>query len=157
MVFKDFQKKWTINWTDSFSWPLFQKNGLDQSMDHGSVQFGLRSYGLNLETLLPLCLLNDSSNYQIDVVLAKGDQGIPAAFVQQGLMPCTPFSPSLTFTTWLLELYRTSHLCCPHLAIQPFINVCVICMVYYSVPTLASNFQSHLTSTSWFARKSMNM
>ncbi|KAF8229074.1 hypothetical protein L208DRAFT_1288400 [Tricholoma matsutake] len=62
------------------------------------------------------------ATYQLDVVLAEGDQGIPAAFVQQGLMPCAPFSPSLAFTTQLLELYRTSHLRCPHLAIQPFVK-----------------------------------
>ena len=55
-------------------------------------------------------------------MLAAGDQGIPAALVRQGLMPCAPFSPTLAFTTWLLELYRNSHLCCPHLAIQPFVK-----------------------------------
>lgn len=55
-------------------------------------------------------------------MLAVGDQGIPAALVRQGLMPCAPFSPSLAFTTRLLELYRHSHLRCPHLAIQPFVK-----------------------------------
>ena len=33
-----------------------------------------------------------------------------------------PFSPTLVFTTRLLELYRNSHLRCPHLAIQPFVK-----------------------------------
>jgi hypothetical protein len=55
-------------------------------------------------------------------VLAIGDQGIPATLVRQGLMPCAPFSPTLAFTTRLLELYRNSHLRCPHLAIQPFVK-----------------------------------
>lgn len=58
----------------------------------------------------------------MDAELAAGDQGIPAALVRQGLMPCAPFSPTLAFSTWLLELYRNSHLQCPHLAIQPFIK-----------------------------------
>jgi hypothetical protein len=54
--------------------------------------------------------------------LAEGDQGIAAALVCQGLMPCAPFSPTLAISTRLLELYRNSHLRCPHLAIQPFIK-----------------------------------
>jgi hypothetical protein len=58
----------------------------------------------------------------MDAELAEGDQGIPAALVRQGLMPCAPFSPTLAFSTRLLELYRNSHLRCPHLAIQPFIK-----------------------------------
>ena len=58
----------------------------------------------------------------IDAVLAVGDKGIPAALIRQGYIPCAPFSPSLAFTTRLLELYRNSHLRCPHLAIQPFVK-----------------------------------
>jgi KDZ transposase-like protein len=42
--------------------------------------------------------------------------------VRQGLMPCAPFSPTLAFSTRVMELYRNSHLCCPHLAIQPFVK-----------------------------------
>ena len=37
-------------------------------------------------------------------------------------MPCAPFSLTLTCSTQLLELYRSSHLRCPHLAIQPFVK-----------------------------------
>jgi hypothetical protein len=54
--------------------------------------------------------------------LAKGDQGIPAALIFQGVMPCAPFSPTLAVSTQLLELHRNSHLHCPHLAIQPFVK-----------------------------------
>jgi hypothetical protein len=58
----------------------------------------------------------------MDAELAEGDQGIPAALVRQGLMPCAPFTPTLAVSTRLLELYRNSHLRCPHLAIQPFVK-----------------------------------
>jgi hypothetical protein len=42
--------------------------------------------------------------------------------VRQGLIPCAPFSPTLAFSTRVIELYRNSHLRCPHLAIQPFVK-----------------------------------
>ena len=42
--------------------------------------------------------------------------------VLQGLIPCAPFSPTLTFSTWVIELYHNNHLRCPHLAIQPFVK-----------------------------------
>ena len=58
----------------------------------------------------------------MDAQLASGDQGIAAALVRQGLIPCAPFSPTLTITARLLELYRNSHLRCPHLSIQPFVK-----------------------------------
>jgi hypothetical protein len=58
----------------------------------------------------------------MDAELTEGDQGIAAALVRQGLMPCAPFSPTLAFSTRLLELYRNTHLRCPHLAIQPFVK-----------------------------------
>jgi hypothetical protein len=58
----------------------------------------------------------------MDAELAEGDQGIAAVLVCQGLMSCAPFSLTLAFSTWLLELYRNSHLQYPHLAIQPFVK-----------------------------------
>ena len=58
----------------------------------------------------------------MQAVLASGDLGIPAALVHQGLISCTPFSPTLAFTTQLLKLYRNAHLCCLHLAIHPFVK-----------------------------------
>ena len=80
------------------------------------------------------------ATFSIDAVLAVGDQGIPAALVRQGLMPCAPFSPTLTFTTRLLELYRNNHLRCPHLAIQPYVkSLCDLHGVSYR-PYLSQQF-----------------
>ena len=38
------------------------------------------------------------------------------------MIPCSPISPSVAVTIDVLELYRTSHLRCPHLSIQAFVK-----------------------------------
>ncbi|KAG6835989.1 hypothetical protein H0H93_012471 [Arthromyces matolae] len=48
--------------------------------------------------------------------------GIPASLVLQGIVPAAPYSPRVGFTIRVLELYRMTHLHCPHLAIQPFVK-----------------------------------
>lgn len=57
-----------------------------------------------------------------DVKLIRGDRCVASAFVRCGLIPCAPFSPKVAVTVRVLELYRTSHFRCPHLAIQPFVK-----------------------------------
>ncbi|KAJ7859473.1 hypothetical protein B0H14DRAFT_3084935 [Mycena olivaceomarginata] len=37
-------------------------------------------------------------------------------------MPCAPWKPSVAIATRVLELYRTTHICCPQLAIQSFVK-----------------------------------
>ena len=37
-------------------------------------------------------------------------------------MPCAPFTPTFAISIRVLELYRNSHLRCPHLTIQPFVK-----------------------------------
>ncbi|RDB20084.1 hypothetical protein Hypma_012873 [Hypsizygus marmoreus] len=60
--------------------------------------------------------------YQASVPLLEGSQGIAASLIEQGLLPSAPYTPTVAFTTRAMELYRTSHLRCPHLAIQPFVK-----------------------------------
>ena len=60
--------------------------------------------------------------YSFEVKLCTTDKGIPAAILRHGLIPCSPFTPTLAITIRVLELYRVSHLRCPHLAIQPFVK-----------------------------------
>ncbi|KAG6818274.1 hypothetical protein H0H93_006352 [Arthromyces matolae] len=48
--------------------------------------------------------------------------GIPASLVLRGIVPAAPYSPRIGFTIRVLELYRMTHLHCPHLAIQPFVK-----------------------------------
>ncbi|KAF8131776.1 hypothetical protein K438DRAFT_1788198 [Mycena galopus ATCC 62051] len=57
-----------------------------------------------------------------DVELNAGGAGVAAALIKQGLVPCAPTKPSVAITTRVLELYRTTHIWCPQLAIQAFVK-----------------------------------
>ncbi|KAF8179539.1 hypothetical protein K438DRAFT_1768902 [Mycena galopus ATCC 62051] len=57
-----------------------------------------------------------------DVELNAGGAGVAAALIKQGLVPCAPTKPSVAITTRVLELYRTTHIRCPQLAIQAFVK-----------------------------------
>ncbi|KAF9440983.1 hypothetical protein P691DRAFT_792462 [Macrolepiota fuliginosa MF-IS2] len=48
--------------------------------------------------------------------------GIVASLIEHSLMPCVPFFPMVAVTMWVLELFYTSYLCCPHLSIQSFVK-----------------------------------
>ncbi|KAF9440095.1 hypothetical protein P691DRAFT_794215 [Macrolepiota fuliginosa MF-IS2] len=48
--------------------------------------------------------------------------GIAALLIEHSLMPCAPFFPTVAVTMQVLELFCTSHLCCPHLSIQSFVK-----------------------------------
>lgn len=50
------------------------------------------------------------------------DQFITSALVRQGIIPCSPISPSVGITTDALELYRVANLRSPHLSIQAFVK-----------------------------------
>ncbi|KAJ7852886.1 hypothetical protein B0H14DRAFT_3656102 [Mycena olivaceomarginata] len=59
---------------------------------------------------------------RMDVELDAGGAGVAAALIKQGLMPCAPWKPSVAIATRVLELYRTTHIRCPQLAIQSFVK-----------------------------------
>ncbi|KAF8217890.1 hypothetical protein K438DRAFT_1901005 [Mycena galopus ATCC 62051] len=48
--------------------------------------------------------------------------GVPSALIKQGLVPCSPWDPSVAIATRVLELYHTTHVRCPQLAIQAFVK-----------------------------------
>ncbi|KAG1900426.1 uncharacterized protein F5891DRAFT_1128589 [Suillus fuscotomentosus] len=50
------------------------------------------------------------------------DATICSAMVRQGVMPCSPISPTVGITTEALDLYRVAHLRSPHLSIQAFVK-----------------------------------
>lgn len=52
----------------------------------------------------------------------RDDEGIAAALVRQGLIPCAPFNPRYAISIRALELLRNLRNRCPHLAIQPFVK-----------------------------------
>ncbi|KAJ6451554.1 hypothetical protein C8R45DRAFT_1057106 [Mycena sanguinolenta] len=52
----------------------------------------------------------------------SGSRSVAAALIKQGLVPCSPWSPSVAIATRVLELYHTTHIRCPQLAIQAFVK-----------------------------------
>ena len=50
------------------------------------------------------------------------DEGIAAALVQQGMIPCAPFNPQYAISIRVLEIFCNLRNQCPHLAIQPFVK-----------------------------------
>jgi hypothetical protein len=59
---------------------------------------------------------------QRKVTLRQGDVSIAAAFLREGLVPCSPHLPTVAFTIRILELYRNASLRCPHLAVNSFVK-----------------------------------
>jgi len=50
------------------------------------------------------------------------DAYICAALIRQGLMPCAPYSPTAAITIRALELFRLTHLRCPHVSVHSFVK-----------------------------------
>ena len=44
------------------------------------------------------------------------------AFIRNGLIPSAPYTPHYAISVRALELFRTTRLRCPHLAIEPFVK-----------------------------------
>lgn len=82
--------------------------------------------------------MEGTSTLKTNVV--DGNEGIPASLIRQGLIPCAPYRPTPTVTTRLLELFRHSHLRCPHFSIQAFVKS--LCDLHGLVfrPYLATQF-----------------
>ncbi|KAF7367045.1 hypothetical protein MSAN_00963700 [Mycena sanguinolenta] len=64
--------------------------------------------------------LYETSNVAVE--LNADGAGVPAALIKQGLVPCSPWKPSVAIATRVLELYRTTHVRCLQLAIQAFVK-----------------------------------
>ena len=50
------------------------------------------------------------------------DAYVCAALIRRGLMPCAPYSPTTAISIRALELFRLTHLRCPHLTIHSFVK-----------------------------------
>ncbi|KAK7013948.1 hypothetical protein R3P38DRAFT_3206529 [Favolaschia claudopus] len=62
------------------------------------------------------------SAYFTFVPVVRGDQLITSAFVRQGLIPVSPYNPSVAITVRTLEVFRATQLRCPRLGIQAFVR-----------------------------------
>ncbi|KAJ6600993.1 hypothetical protein DFH09DRAFT_1243004 [Mycena vulgaris] len=59
---------------------------------------------------------------ETEVKLDHRGNGIVAALVLEGLMPCAPWAPTVAITIRVLEAYRIMHVRCPQLAIQSYVK-----------------------------------
>jgi hypothetical protein len=76
----------------------------------------------------------------VEIPLLAGDTSISAGLVHLRYFPCSPYTATVVITTWALELFRVASLCCPCLAIQPWVKaLCNIHGVTFR-PYLATQF-----------------
>ena len=59
---------------------------------------------------------------KVDCTILPPHKYIASTLVRHGMIPCSLISPSMAVTVDALELYRISHLRCPHLSIQAFVK-----------------------------------
>ncbi|KAG1797356.1 uncharacterized protein HD556DRAFT_1267601 [Suillus plorans] len=59
---------------------------------------------------------------KVSLRILSTDATISSALVRQGVMPCSPISPTVGITTEALDLYRVAHLRSPQLSIQAFVK-----------------------------------
>ncbi|KAF9242899.1 hypothetical protein BU15DRAFT_86696 [Melanogaster broomeanus] len=59
---------------------------------------------------------------EVICTIKPNDSYIASALIRQGLVPCSPISPTTAITINALELYRTAHLRSPHFSIQAFVK-----------------------------------
>lgn len=52
----------------------------------------------------------------------NSDEGIAAALLRHGMVPCAPFSPAYAISIRTLDLYRNLKCRCPQLTVQPFVK-----------------------------------
>lgn len=57
------------------------------------------------------------ASYQRTISLHSGDP-VPPALIKEGLVPCSPFRPTVAISIRTLKLFHTTSLRCPRLAIQ---------------------------------------
>jgi len=78
------------------------------------------SYNSLFVFLLTLFLVSGLRNVQVHHL--STDAYICAALIRQGLMPCAPYSPTAAITIRALELFRLTHLRCPHVSVHSFVK-----------------------------------
>ncbi len=72
-----------------------------------------------------------------DIYHLPSDECVAAAFVKQGIMPCSPYEATVAITIRTLEVYRLAQLGCPHLSIHSFAKT--LCDLHMAP------FKSHLS------------
>jgi hypothetical protein len=82
-----------------------------------------------------------ASHYALDakrlpLSILSTDSFIASALIQQGVVPCSPISPSTGVTMQALNLYHIARQCNPHFSIQAYVKMlCDLQGVSTSRPT----------------------
>lgn len=73
--------------------------------------------------------------YQSNVPMFSRDRFVASGLVNLGLIPCSPYSPTVAITTRALEVFRVTRMRCPRLGIQPYVRALCdihgVCTVSY--------------------------
>ena len=78
------------------------------------------SYYLFIVFLLTLFLTAGVRNVVVHHL--STDAYVCAVLIQQGLMPCAPYSPTTAISIHALELFRLTHHHCPHVTVHSFVK-----------------------------------
>jgi hypothetical protein len=57
-----------------------------------------------------------------NATILSSDRTIAASLIRQGYLPCSPLKPTVAITIRAVNLYRLSHLRCPHVSVQSFVK-----------------------------------
>ncbi|KAG6807196.1 hypothetical protein H0H92_008450 [Tricholoma furcatifolium] len=89
---------------------------------------------------IPVQVMDTYETYSYNALIFEEDPNVPAALVAHGLLPTAPLKPKFTFSIRIIELYRVTHLRCPHLTIEPFVkSLCDLHRIPFR-PILSQNF-----------------
>lgn len=115
-------------------------------LDNGQLMLLMYSVSVSFHfNCLPLCMYIYTHvmvlmYFSIDadkvtVKILSSDRTIASALIRQGVMPCSPISPTVGITTKALDLYCVMHLRSPHLSIQAFVksvsDLCGVCACFF--------------------------
>ncbi|KAJ7460537.1 hypothetical protein FB451DRAFT_1405106 [Mycena latifolia] len=75
-----------------------------------------------VEEIYELTVVDMFDTSSIEVKLDPRAKGIAPALILQGMMPCTPWDPTVAVRIRVLKVYRVMHVCCPQLAIQAYVK-----------------------------------
>ncbi|KAG1743564.1 uncharacterized protein EDB91DRAFT_1247062 [Suillus paluster] len=87
----------------------------------------LEKEGLGLESgsdygQWPISVIDVFYAEKVILRILPTDATISSVLVRQGMMPCSPISPTVIITTKALDLYHVAHLRSPQLSIQAFVK-----------------------------------
>ncbi|KAG2126906.1 hypothetical protein DEU56DRAFT_958995 [Suillus clintonianus] len=104
--------------TDAYlAWSLARrKEGFFERLEREDLDSG-SDYGQ-----WPISVIDVFYAEKVNLRILPTDATISTALVRQGLMPCSPISPTVGITTEALDLYRVAHLRSPQLSIQAFVK-----------------------------------